>query len=222
MKKTYKSLNILGYILVAVLVFLCGFNVTYAYFTARATVQGNLQFYDLNVQFAYYAGEQYIQTGTNEYEIIPATNNILRGVPFGFKTADNEPIDSVGLQAMTDSCPYYARVKVKAVRMILNGATYTQDTTDTTDYGNYVELTINEYISKSSTGYYYFKGDALTADSYATLATGAKILATAPAELTSSYLKITLSFEAVQADKEAVKSAFNLSDSDISSLEWTF
>lgn len=219
MKRTYKSLNILGYVLIVVLVFLCGFNVTYAYFTARATVQGNLQFYDLNVQFAYYY-EQPIATGTTEYEIIPATTNVLRGVPFTFKTAENQAIESVGLQAMSDSCPYYARVKVKAVKMKLNGATYTQD--GDTDFGEYIILNVDETYIASMANYYYFKGDALTAGSYATLATGATISTSAPVDLTNGYLKITLSFEAVQANKEAAKSVFGLTDANLTTLGWSF
>lgn len=222
MKRTYKSLNILGYVLIVVLVFLCGFNVTYAYFTARATVQGNLQFYDLNVQFAYYY-EQPIATGTTEYEIIPATTNVLRGVPFTFKTAENQAIESVGLQAMSDSCNYYARVKVKAVKMVFNGSTYEQDSSDTTDYGNYINLTINsDNILQGPSGWYYFKGAAMEATSYYTLATGATISTSAPVDLTNGYLKITLSFEAVQANKEAVKSVFGLTDANLTTLGWSF
>lgn len=222
MKKANKTLNILGHILIVVLVFLCGFNVTYAYFTARATVEGSLQFYDLNVQFAYYY-EQPVATGTTEYEIIPATTNVLRGVPFTFKNADNNEIESVGLQSMSDSCNYYARVKVKAVKMKLSGSTYVQDSEDTADYGSYINLTINsDNILQSSYGWYYFKGAAMEATSYYTLATGATISASAPPEITDGYLKITLSFEAVQANKEAVKSAFGLTDSDITNLGWTF
>ena len=62
----------------------------------------------------------------------------------------------------------------------------------------------------------------MEATSYYTLATGATISASAPPEITDGYLKITLSFEAVQANKEAVKSTFGLTDSDITNLGWTF
>lgn len=225
MKKSYKSLNILGYVLIVVLVFLCGFNVTYAYFTARATVQGDLQFYDLNVQFAYRkpsTADEANLTGANEYEIFPATANVLRGVPFTFKTAaiNGEAVTDVGLRAVDqNSCNYFARVKVTAVKMKLNGSTYTQD--GDTDYGNYIELmTTNCNVIKFS-NYYYTTGQ-FEWNSYCSVATGATISTSAPVDLTDGYLKITLSFEAVQANKEAVKSVFGLTDANLTTLGWSF
>lgn len=227
MKKANKTLNILGHILIVVLVFLCGFNVTYAYFTARATVEGSLQFYDLNVQFAYRKPSTAYEanlTGSNEYEIFPTTVNILRGVPFTFQTTatGGEAVTDVGLRALDDSsCNYFARVKVKAVKMKLSGSTYVQDSEDTADYGSYIELTTTDCNVSKFAGYYYSTGQ-FEWNSYCIVATGATISASAPPEITDGYLKITLSFEAVQANKEAVKSAFGLTDSDITNLGWTF
>lgn len=227
MKKSYKSLNILGYVLIVVLVFLCGFNVTYAYFTARATVQGNLQFYDLNVQFAYRKPSTAYEanlTGSNEYEIFPATVNILRGVSFTFQTAatNGEAVTDVGLRALDNSsCNYFARVKVKAVKMKLSGSTYVQDSEDTADYGSYIELTTTDCDVSKFAGYYYTTGQ-FEWNSYCIVATGATISTSAPVDLTNGYLKITLSFEAVQANKEAVKSVFGLTDANITTLGWSF
>lgn len=227
MKRSYKSLNILGYVLIVVLVFLCGFNVTYAYFTARATVQGNLQFYDLNVQFAYRKPSTAYEanlTGSNEYEIFPATVNILRGVPFTFQTAatNGEAVTDVGLRALDDSsCNYFARVKVKAVKMKLSGSTYVQDSEDTADYGSYIELTTTDCNVSKFAGYYYTTGQ-FEWNSYCIVATGATISTSAPVDLTDGYLKITLSFEAVQANKEAAKSVFGLTDANLTTLGWSF
>ncbi len=215
MKKVNKKLNIFGYALVIVLVFLCGINVSYAYFTARATVQGSLDFYDLNIQFAYHLGTGYDETptGETEYEIIPNSASILRGVEFGFKTSSNQSIDSVGLFAMSNSCDCYARVKIKAVKMIASGSTYVEDSADTTDYGEYIILTIAQHSGvefNSTDGYYYFK-NVISAGMYGVyqkIATGAKISTSAPPDITNGYLKISLLFEAVQADKQAVISTF--------------
>ena len=219
MKKVNKKLNIFGYALVIVLVFLCGINVSYAYFTARATVQGSLDFYDLNIQFAYTNVDDGmlnpISTGETEYEIIPNSAGIFRGVEFGFKTSSNQGIQTIGLMSMDNSCNWYARVKIKAVKTLASGSTYVEDSTDTTDYGEFIILNtaINTDVKfNSADNYYYFMSEVNAEEqggfSYQPLATAAKISTSAPPDITNGYLKISLLFEAVQADKQAVISTF--------------
>ncbi len=208
MKKTNKKLNMLGNILMIVVVFLCGFNVTYAYFTAKATVEGSLTFYDLNVTFAYSASgsNESQSTGSTEFEVIPNTTSILRGHEFSFKLADGTAITNVGLMPSTTSCDSYARLTVSAIKMVKSGDSYTADSSDTTDYGQYILLTTTASVKKS--GEFYYLGSVMTAGGYYAMATGATISTDAPADVTSSYIKITIKFEAVQAEKTAVVATF--------------
>ena len=215
MKKINKKLNMLGNILIIVVVFLCGFNVTYAYFTAKATVEGSLTFYDLNVTFAYTASgsNQSESTGTTEFEVIPNTNSILRGYDFSFKLANGTAITNVGLMPSNTSCDSYARLTVSAIKMVKSGDSYTVDTTDTTDYGQYILLTTTTSVQKS--GEFYYLKSVMQAGGYYAMATGATISTDAPADVTSSYLKITIKFEAVQAKKEAVVASFGESAANL-------
>lgn len=191
-----------------VFVFLCGFNVALAYFTAQASVSGDLSFYDLNVTFAYREQGSNLQnsTGTSVYTLTPTSSSILRGVEFGFKTTSGTQIKDIGLLSSGASCRSCARIKVTAVKQqqASNGA-YTADA-DTTDYGEYIKLSTS-LLEKEEDGYYYLY-EVMSAGSYYSLITGATLSIDAPIELTDSYLKITISFEAVQATYDAVAEKF--------------
>ena len=221
MKKSYKKINTFGQILMLVLVFLCGLNVTYAYFTARATVEGNLTFYDMNINFYYKKAGSTVSTQTNstEFEIIPNPNeSVLRGNEFKFMVSEGNTLtqlDQVSLGSSSDSCPAYVRVKVVARKMNKLGDDWSYDTTDTTDYGNFIELTYNdEEIEKKKVQesthevYYYFCKNVLETGGTQALATGATISTSAPVDITNCNLKITIVFEAVQANYYAAVEAF--------------
>ncbi len=217
MKKVYKKLNIMGGILLVMLVFLCAFNVTYAYFTARATVEGNLTFYDLNLTFGYRisGNNSTTSTGSTEFQIYPDNDNVLRGVPFGFKLQAGSAISGVYLCSSNTSCNAYVRIKVKAVKMKLSGNSYVADD-DATDYGQYIKLTtpstVVQNTADSSDHWYYATSALRTGSGNSTqMATAATISTDAPADVTNSYLKITLVFEAVQQNTEAVKDTWGAS-----------
>lgn len=205
----------MGGILLVMLVFLCAFNVTYAYFTARATVEGNLTFYDLNLTFGYQISGTNIttSTGSTEFQIYPDNENVLRGVPFGFKLQAGSAISGVYLCSTKTSCNAYVRIKVKAVKMKLSGSSYVADD-DTTDYGQYIKLTTPSSVlqnSADSSDHWYYVKDPLRTSNSTPLATAATISTDAPADVTNSYLKITLVFEAVQQNTEAVKDTWGAS-----------
>ncbi len=206
MKKTNKTINIFGKILMLVFVFLCGFNVVYAYFTARATVEGGLTFYEMKYTFGYKTSgnNQATSTGETEFTVNPDTVNLLRGVSFGFKTSDGtQTITSLGIMPNVNNCDGYVRFKVNAYKMEKSGNSYTASS-DTTNYGSYIILTKTSSVVTDTDGYYYIQSViSASADCY-DFATGATISISAPADLTDSYLKITISYEAVQANKTAV------------------
>lgn len=206
------------------LVFLCAFNVTYAYFTARATVEGNLTFYDLNLTFGYRktGDNATTSTGSTEFQIYPNGSNILRGVPFGFTLQSGENITGVYMCSSNTSCNAYVRVKVKAVKMKLSGNNYVADE-DTTDYGHYIKLTVSTGVVQntldSDDNWYYAQSALRTGSGNSTqIATAATISTDAPADVTNSYLKITLVFEAVQQNTTAVKETWGTNVATILNL----
>lgn len=205
MKKVHKKLNMVGGILMIMLVFLCAFNVTYAYFTARATVEGNLNFYDLNLTFGYVTtnNNTAISTGQTAFQIYPNAENILRGNSFGFQLNDGTALKNVSLISNAKSCNAYVRVKVVAVKMLNE----TTPDSDTTDYGKYIKLTTPSTIVTNTTdstdNWYYVRGMVRTSNTIE-ISTAATISIDAPADVTNCYLKISLVFEAVQANKTAV------------------
>ena len=205
----------MGGILLVMLVFLCAFNVTYAYFTARATVEGNLTFYDLNLTFGYRisGNNSTTSTGSTEFQIYPDNDNVLRGVPYAFKLKAGSAISGVYLCSTKTSCNAYVRIKVKAVKMKLSGNSYVADD-DTTDYGQYIKLTTPSSVlqnSADSSDHWYYVKDPLRTNNSTPLATAATISTDAPADVTNSYLKFTLVFEAVQQNTEAVKDTWGAS-----------
>ena len=216
MKKSYKKINTFGQILMLVLVFLCGINVTYAYFTARATVEGNLTFYDLNINFYYKKTglSALTQTNSTEFEIIPQNESVLRGKEFKFMVNEGgtlTQLDQVSLGSSTDSCPAYIRVRVVARKMIKFGDDWTYDTSDQVDYGEYINLTYNEDAiekKKVQENYYYYFKEELETGGARTVATGATVSTSAPVELTNCNLKLTIIFEAVQANYDAAVATF--------------
>lgn len=218
MKKSYKKINTLGQILMLVLVFLCGINVTYAYFTAQAKAEGELTFYNLNINFYYKktGASDSTQTNKTEFEIIPNSNEgVLRGKEFKFKVDEGGTLvdlDQISLGSSTDSCPAFIRVKVIARKVNPLGENdWSYDTTDQTDYGNYIDLTYSTAnitkVTKQNTNYYFFK-NKITTNEILSLATGATISTSAPVELTKCNLKITIVFEAVQANYDAAVATF--------------
>lgn len=217
MKKSYKKINTLGQILMLVLVFLCGINVTYAYFTAQAKAEGNLTFYNLDINFYYKKNgvTDLTQTNKTEFEIIPNSNEeVLRGKEFKFAVNEGGTLvdlDQISLASSTDSCPAFVRVRAVARKMTKLGDDWTYDTEDQTDYGNYIDLTYSTANitkeTKQNTNYYFFKNKMIP-DDILSLATGATISTSAPVELTNCNLKITIVFEAVQANYAAAVATF--------------
>lgn len=206
MKKTNKKINILGNILMIMLVFLCGFNVSYAYFTARATVEGSLTFYDLKFTFGYMlaGNNQAVSTGETEFWVSPSASNLLRGNEFNFKTQDGtQVIERLGVMPNANNCDSYLRLKVNAFKMEKSGDSYTESS-DTTNYGEYIDLTITASVTKGADNFYYFASPLSASSDIYVFATGATVSINAPADITDSYLKITIVFEAVQANTASV------------------
>ena len=93
-----------------------------------------------------------------------------------------------------NNCDGYVRFKVNAYKMEKSGNSYTASS-DTTNYGSYIILTKTSSVVADTDGYYYIQSViSASADCY-DFATGATISISAPADLTDSYLKITISYE---------------------------
>ena len=209
MKLKDKKISIIGVIVIIALVFLCTFNITYAYFTSVANIEGNLNFGSLDVRFAYYDGNvTAFEDGVTTMTIFPASNSsISRGSTFTFQTQEGKPITYLGFNS-TSSCTSYVALKVNAYKLI-NGEADTA-----TNYGKYFTLNSvnNRIVLGNGTGsqrddVYYYKTE-LTSNGFMEFAESMTLSNDAPIELLNSSLEITITFKAVQQPNEAFKYAF--------------
>lgn len=205
MKQKSKKINIIGGVILIALVFLCTFNVTYAYFTSVANIEGNLNFGSLDVRFAYYSNgtTTTLANGETTMNILPSFDaSISRGSTFNFQTASGDAITYLGFQS-NSSCTSYIALKVNAY--IMNS-----DAIDSsTNYGEYFLLNSsnNRIVLGSGSGsqradVYYFRS-ALTANGFVDFANSMTLSENAPVELLNSTVHITITFKAVQQPNSA-------------------
>ncbi len=214
MKSTSKQIKLLGLMIILILSFLFAFNVTYAYFSASHRVTGNIYFADLNVRFAYSASGSItvLDEGETTLSIRPATNApISRGSSFNLALADGTAITYLAFNSSPDSCASYIRYRIDAY-VVENGV---EDTS--VNYGQYFEFsgtgsnidTEREVKTVAGvTNAIYFIQTTVNSGTR-TFASSITLLDTAPIDILNSQIKLTITFEAVQAANQAYLSVFN-------------
>ncbi len=132
-----------------------------------------------------------------------------------FKLNDNgvatDTIESLQFRSSANSTSAYIRFRVNAY--ILNSS---GEIINNTNYGQYFRLnygsayvTYNTITNNSETNTIYYVTRALPSNTTYTFANSMTLLTNAPAEILNTDVKITITFEAVQASNEAYKSVFN-------------
>lgn len=212
-KAKKRQYRIVGLIVVVVLLLLCSFNVTYSYFTAVASINGTIDFLELNVKFGYTVGSGSSAVHTdmtgNSMVVAPNTSVINRGDTFGLKV-NSSNVSALYLTWTDDSCDFYIRFKLDA---------YKQNSSDTTNYGQYFKLNyslntgllIREVKTNSgqTNAVYFIKNKLSPANSeQSSFCDSITLLDTAPVEMLDGEIKLTLTFLACQSDNGAYKSVF--------------
>ena len=242
MKKVSKNAKLITTLALLVLAFFCSFNLTYAYFTASATLPGTLNFSDVDVRFVVLdtvdGKDTYLPTNQDSYtqdslytiSLYPTEDTIPKGTPFTFSYSNVEgasPIKQLAIQNMDNSTSVYVRFWIDAY--IKDGETLKTDI----NYGKYITLPINdEFYTRGEGAYagsnagelatwcYYLinpiieGGDEDTVNLGNTLTIDENI----PDDVLGNQLQITISLQAVQEANDAYLSAFN--DARGYCLEW--
>lgn len=222
--KTKKS-KILITLVLLVLAVVCAVNVTYSYFTSTAIADGDIVFGDLNVRFAYRAGDNILPTDKTTISLYPVSGTIEREVPFQLSlTEGGSAMENLIIQKYANTCACYVRFWVDAYVMdeVKNGDETTYVVNKTVNYGRYFFLTANEsYYTKSggsvSDSWCYFIVPKFPDNSSVSISLGNTLVLKdvstleedkVPVTLLGEKLKITLTLEAVQSANKAYKSVF--------------
>lgn len=214
-RSSNKELNIVTILVVLAMAFLWIFTFVYAYFTATHTINDNYQFANIDVKFSYTtsSGTSTINNkGTIELQ--PSTI-VRRGEEFGL-TYNSQSISSLGFSIGDDSCTVYIRYWIDAYKYNDDGSLDTS-----VNYGKYFSprlmgnsrIYINRTLGENSNSYdnniYYvenvldiYNPDVMEFDSLV-------LDVNCDTNLIGSAVKITISFEAVQAANKAYEQEFN-------------
>ena len=211
MKQITRATKIIGVSIILVLVFLCAFNITYSYFTARAKIEGQIKFGALDVKITYLT----IDNETYQYEEgqTTVTVNVLGGQPISrdgeFKMASPDGKEIRFLAFSGSGTTSYVRFWVNAYKK--SGETF--DTT--TNFGRYFTPVVSSNVFTSAlktvggvTNKVYYVTNAIGTTGYVGFAESIKLGADAPTELLDADVKITITFEAVQTSNQAYLSVF--------------
>ncbi len=208
-KRQKREFKIAGLCVIFTLLFLCIFNVTYAYFTAVATVTGSQTFYNMNVKFGYTAGASYEISDTT-FTVTPSESVISRGDEFGIKY-NNTEITNLYFWVAPYSCDSYVRFMLDAYKVDSSG---TQ--TSSVNYGQYFEIihSSNSFTRKvvtngDTTNAVYYMNDAVTTTVTSYFCEKIKLLDTAPVDVLDGRIKLTITFSAVQKSNKAYEAVFN-------------
>ena len=214
-------------ITLVLLAFVCALNVTYSYFTASASIDGNVNFGDLNIRFAYMVNSSTLPSDKTTISLYPESGTIEREKPFKLSlTEGGTAIDSLLIQKMANSCACYVRFWVDAYVVTEtqtdDGGKTTYIVDKTKNYGKYFFLKTNESVYTKSGGsvsgsWCYFVPEAfLNLSAYSidlgntlelrdiSAAESDKV----PVDILGEKLKITLTVEAVQKTNKAYLSVF--------------
>ena len=231
MKQEIKRSQIFITLVLLVFAILCVTNVTYSYFTATESLNDDVGFGDLNVQFVYLLkGQPYQESTQNskKIELYSVSGPIQQNVEFdlGVKVTENgtttiKAVDSIAFKNLTGSCDCY-------VRFWINAYVVTDSVVDeSVDYGKYFFWGDPDYPSfvrttSSDLCYYYFVGVVKAGNSTYPIENTLKLQNISdqdkvPAEILGEQLKIVLNLQAVQVANGAYVDVFN---DDAGCYEW--
>lgn len=214
MKKAKNNARLLTTLILLVLAFFGVVNVTYSYFTATAYKSGRLEFPDMSVKF-YYRTQNNLNVVTLDAmstPLYPVTSSIARGETFEISldsstTQSRQPLDSIGIKTMDNSCVVYIRFWLDVFIVDESGVPTSQE-----NYGKYFLFAENNFTtnedSSVSNSWCYFVIDPQFEGYECDIGNSLKLSEDAPAEMLGKSIKINLSFEAVQQANEAFKDVF--------------
>lgn len=232
MKTVNKEIKIVTLIVLMATVFLLAVGFVYAYFVTNTILTANTNFNDFGVSLYYTSNSistEIAKTNGNAVNTLtlnPSSASISRGAVFGLNTQSSNAVDLVTVKTSNNSTPAYVRFWIEAY-IVTNGVVDTS-----VDYAQYFTLGYRQTVSSvtsvvvtndcyrlvydmgdndSSTNLvtYYVK-NALAANSSADCFDAIQISQDAPSALLNKSIKITLSFEAVQASNNAYSAVFDL------------
>lgn len=210
MKKQTKSKTIFTIAITLLLVFLCTFSGTYAYFA----VNNNKSQTTNMIGFGAYI---YFQSGgfSNEQtQLYPVKNSVIaRGNRFGITSnANNTTTTPISFGTLPNTSSAYIRFWIDAY--------LTED--PSINYGKYFTLYLNKNeavggstnvaCSYDAQGYpktYFLKSALNSGERCASLFDSLQISWAAPIKIIENSLRISISFDAVQATNQAYKYSFN-------------
>lgn len=214
MKKVKQEARLLISLLLLVLTFFSVLHVTYAYFTTTTSINGQITFKTLAVQFVYKDSTGAFKTKNGStLDLFVSTGSIGRGDEFELALdEDSDAIQDLGIQNMETSTNCYVRFWFDAYIVDEDF-----EKKSNVNYGKYFTLTstsvyfTNLYSSSPNSWCYYIVA-ALTpsvSNSYLSMGNSIVLSEDAPVEMTGEKLKLSISFEAVQEENLAFKTVFD-------------
>ena len=211
MKQISKATKIIGVSIGLVLLFLCAFNITYSYFTARAVIDGQINFGSLDVKVTYLTTDnviyQYPEGETTVTINVLGGQTISRGSEFKMASLDGKEIRYLAFSGSGTNS--YVRFWVNAYKR--SGESFDKST----NYGRYFTPVVSSNVFTSSlktvgsvTNNVYYITNAIGTAGVMGFAESMKFSADAPLELMDADVQIIITFEAVQASNKAYLSVF--------------
>ena len=221
MSKSRRKLNIVITIMLLLLAFASMVGTVSAYFSAITHKNGGMSFSKIDVSFAYTDENGDVKSissngAVTTLTLFPVVDSIVRNEFFELAVEDSDTaIETISIVNNEDSCDVYVRFWIDAY--IIDSS---NNVDRTVNYGKYFLLADSNNFTKengsvANSDCYYVK-NALNSAS----ATGKKVdlgnqLMVAdldgdeiPVDMLGAKLKVTISFDAVQAANEAYKSVF--------------
>ena len=211
-KHEYK---IVTFSIIIVLLFLFAFNITYAYFTATGSINGSLNFSNLDVKFGYRRNNTVYETiDTQTLVVAPNTTMVSRGDNFTLLYGTYN-IDYLYFTASSDSCDYYVRFMLNAYKINADNSI-----DESVNYGRYFEIKCANNVftlvrDKTNTvdttqiNNVYYMTSTLTNGQYYRFCDSITLLDSAPTDILDTNIQLQITFKAVQQPNEAFKSVFD-------------
>lgn len=211
MRKISKESKLYPILVIVTLIFLLSINVAYAYFTSRSYVVGDTNFSTLEVGWVYRKESTSSAIDiANSSTINPVLSSINRGEAVNFKIG-SDSVNSLGFRTLDGSTSAYVRFWVDAYIVDSTNSDGTLNL-GSVNYGKFFQIMISGVVPESSertqgsnSNIIYYASVSGTSWCIGSI----KLLETAPIDLLSKEVSLSISFEAVQSSNEAFKSVFN-------------
>ncbi len=218
MKQSSKHFNIVVSLTLIVLAVVSAISVTWSYFTASTTKKGEMQFSDLQVQFAYYQSDDSGFATATEGTTIPLYvakgETVERNKPFELaSTVGGTAIGDIAIFNPSTSCSAYVRFWIDAYILDENDAPI-----KTNNYGKYFSFNFNSDVALANAGskrtnnnvIYCYKGVIVGSDTSAKpIGASITLVESAPVTLLGEELQLFMTLEAVQSANNAAEEAFD-------------